>query len=249
LEQLADPDGFGALVQQLYDDPERECYDTIAFNDGRVFERYSRPQRVDREIVGRVWSFRDVTSRVSAETEIRRLNEALEERVRQRTAELEASNMELESFSYSVSHDLRAPLRGIDGWSHALLEDYGSQLDDRAHTYLNRVRVETKRMSNQGREHPLPAVMLLDLKLPKVDGLTVLREVRSNARTRPLPVVILTTSTEQQDMMASYNLGANSYVRKPVDFIQFSDAIAKLGLYWLGLNQISWRNDREASAD
>lgn len=146
-EQLEDPDGFGTLVQQLYDDPERESYDTIAFRDGRVFERYSRPQRVDREIVGRVWSFRDVTLRVNAEMEIRRLNEALEERVRQRTAELEASNMELESFSYSVSHDLRAPLRGIDGWSHALLEDYGTQLDDQAHTYLHRVRVETKRMS------------------------------------------------------------------------------------------------------
>lgn len=146
-EQVVDPEGFGAQVQQLYDSPEKESYDTIAFRDGRVFERYSRPQRVERKIVGRVWSFRDVTSRVSAETEIRRLNEALEERVRQRTAELEASNLELESFSYSVSHDLRAPLRGIDGWSCALLEDYGAQLDDQAHMYLHRIRSETKRMS------------------------------------------------------------------------------------------------------
>ena len=84
---------------------------------------------------------------------------------------------------------------------------------------------------------PLPQVVLLDLKLPKVDGLEVLRELRANARTRLLPVVVLTSSREQQDLVASYELGANSYVRKPVDFAQFLEAARQLGLYWLVLNE------------
>ena len=84
---------------------------------------------------------------------------------------------------------------------------------------------------------PLPQVVLLDLKLPKVDGLEVLRELRANARTRLLPVVVLTSSKEQQDVLASYEFGANSYVRKPVDFAQFLEAARQLGLYWLVLNE------------
>ena len=82
----------------------------------------------------------------------------------------------------------------------------------------------------------MPEVILLDLKLPKVDGLEVLRQVRSDERTRLLPVVILTSSKEERDMIESYSLGANSYIRKPVDFIQFGDAVQQLGLYWLVLN-------------
>ena len=85
----------------------------------------------------------------------------------------------------------------------------------------------------------LPQVMLLDLKLPKVDGLEVLREVRADERTRRLPVVVLTSSREDTDLVASYNLGANSYVRKPVDFAQFLDAVKQLGLYWLVLNEVA----------
>jgi two-component system, response regulator len=83
----------------------------------------------------------------------------------------------------------------------------------------------------------LPQVVLLDLKLPKVDGLEVLRQLRSNEATKFLPVVILTTSNEDQDRLAGYSLGANSYVRKPVDFAEFVNAVRHLGLYWLILNQ------------
>lgn len=83
----------------------------------------------------------------------------------------------------------------------------------------------------------LPALVLLDLKLPKVNGLEVLRRVRSEPRTRLLPVVILTTSMEEQDLINGYSLGANSYIRKPVDFAQFSESVRQLGLYWLMLNE------------
>jgi two-component system, response regulator len=83
----------------------------------------------------------------------------------------------------------------------------------------------------------LPQVILLDLKLPKVDGLEVLRRIRSEPRTRMLPIVILTSSKEERDIVDAYSGGANSYVRKPVDFNQFVDAIGQLGLYWLVLNE------------
>lgn len=84
----------------------------------------------------------------------------------------------------------------------------------------------------------LPHLVLLDLKLPKLDGLEVLERVRSNPITRLLPVVILTSSKEQEDLINSYSLGANSYIRKPVDFNQFIQAIQHLGLYWLVLNEL-----------
>jgi two-component system response regulator len=84
----------------------------------------------------------------------------------------------------------------------------------------------------------LPAVVLLDLKLPKIDGLEVLRRVRADDRTKLLPVVILTSSKEQRDLLDGYSLGANSYVRKPVEFTEFADAVRQLGLYWLILNEL-----------
>jgi CheY-like chemotaxis protein len=82
-----------------------------------------------------------------------------------------------------------------------------------------------------------PTVILLDLKLPRIDGIEVLRRMREDDRTRLLPVVVLTTSSEEQDMLDSYNMGCNSYIRKPVDFIQFTEAVKQLGMYWLLMNE------------
>jgi two-component system, response regulator len=88
-----------------------------------------------------------------------------------------------------------------------------------------------------GKPALLPRVILLDLNLPKIDGLDVLRALRTDERTKLLPVVVLTSSQQEQDLVRSYSLGANSYVRKPVDFTQFVEAIRQLGMYWLVLNE------------
>jgi CheY-like chemotaxis protein len=85
----------------------------------------------------------------------------------------------------------------------------------------------------------IPQVILLDLNLPKVGGLDVLRAIRADARTKLLPVVVLTSSKQDRDLVDGYSLGANSYVVKPVDFWQFSEAVRQLGLYWLVLNELS----------
>jgi two-component system response regulator len=85
-------------------------------------------------------------------------------------------------------------------------------------------------------EHP-PKLVLLDLKLPKVDGMEVLKQVKSDPRTKTIPVVIMTSSKEERDLVASYHLGANSYIQKPVDFEQFRETVKTVGLYWLVINQ------------
>jgi len=90
--------------------------------------------------------------------------------------------------------------------------------------------------NNRGFDKP-PRVVLLDLKLPKVDGLEVLRQIKNDARTKAIPVVIMTSSREERDMVNGYQLGVNSYIQKPVDFAQFREIIKQLGLYWLVVNQ------------
>ena len=95
-----------------------------------------------------------------------------------------------------------------------------------------------------GKTRVTPTLMLLDLKLPKLDGLEVLRRIRADDRTKRLPVVVLTSSTEERDVLESYDLGANSYVRKPVEFEQFMEAARQLQLYWLVLNEPTPTNGR-----
>jgi CheY-like chemotaxis protein len=94
-----------------------------------------------------------------------------------------------------------------------------------------------RRGAYANREPDPPHLVLLDLKLPKIDGLEVLRQIRQHEQTNLLPVVILTSSKEEQDLVQSYTLGVNSYIRKPVDFVQFIEVVNQLGLYWLILNE------------
>jgi two-component system, response regulator len=96
-------------------------------------------------------------------------------------------------------------------------------------------------------DHP-PKLVLLDLKLPKVDGMEVLKVVKSDPRTKSIPVVIMTSSKEERDLVTSYNLGANSYIQKPVDFDQFRDTVKSVGLYWLVINQPPVTDDTKTLA-
>ncbi len=124
-------------------DPIWKCEHRIRARDGNihwVFEAAVELRDQNGISHGSIGLFQDITARKHSEEEIRKLNIELEQRVRERTAQLETTNKELEAFSYSVSHDLRAPLRGIDGWSQALLEDYQDKLDEQGRQYMNRVR-------------------------------------------------------------------------------------------------------------
>ena len=96
----------------------------------------------------------------------------------------------------------------------------------------------SREMFQEHAAEPLPQLILLDLKLPKVDGLTVLRTLKGDPRTRAIPVIILTSSKEEKDLITGYNLGVNSYIQKPVDFDRFCETVRILGLYWMLVNQM-----------
>ncbi len=145
--KLADPNAFVERVEALYARPDAEDMDVLELADGRTFERYSRPQRLDGEVVGRVWSFRDVTARRTAEVELRRHRDHLAELVEERTRELTSANQELETFCYTVSHDLRTPLRAIDGFSRILAEEERDRLDPAGAAHLARIRAAVGRMA------------------------------------------------------------------------------------------------------
>src|SRR5581483_6720928 len=139
LEQLTDPDCFLQRVRELMSQPEAESKDELRFKDGSIVERYSQPHRIGDQIVGRVWSFRDVTQRKRAEMELKRWNRELEQRVQERTAELEA-------FCYSVSHDLRGPIRSIASFSQMLKEDCEAELNQDGREMLQIVIDSARRM-------------------------------------------------------------------------------------------------------
>jgi PAS domain S-box-containing protein len=146
------PDEIAGTLRRLANGERVEQFEAVRRRkDGSLVDvslKISPIVNASGNVVGASTIARDITERKRAEEEIRRLNADVEERVRRRTAQLEAANKELEAFAYSVSHDLRTPLRGIDGWSLALVEDYGSQLDEKAHGYVDRVRAETQRMGS-----------------------------------------------------------------------------------------------------
>ncbi len=209
LNQLADPEAFLRKVRELMSHPEAESQDELLFKDSRVFERNSQPHRVGDQIVGRVWSFRDVTVRKQSE-EARRLAQEhldqyaheLEKRVAERTARLEVTVRSLERVLYHVAHDLRAPLRTLSGFTQLLTETQGSRLDDEGRNFAERIVTAATHMDrlimdllDYGRlGHLLPAISLLKLDVVIKNVLLQMRReiAAKNAEVRvdqPLPAV------------------------------------------------------------
>ena len=147
ISKLADPESFLERIRYLYEHKEEKSREEILFKDGRIFDRYSASMTgKDGKYYGRVWYFRDITQKKRADEAITKMNATLEQRVAERTSQLEFANRELEAFAYSVSHDLRAPLRAIEGFSLFLLEDYNDKLDEEGRRQLSVIRANAQRM-------------------------------------------------------------------------------------------------------
>lgn len=156
--RLKDPQICANLAQKLRERPDHVGCEVLELKDGRIFEYFTMPQLLGRQVVGRVWSFRDITERARAEAALHRAKSELEtllkerttklseavERVKQLAEELLASNAELEAYAYSISHDLRAPLRAMCGYAQALLEDYADSLPEEGKGYLKRIQASAE---------------------------------------------------------------------------------------------------------
>ncbi len=220
LDQLVDAEAFIAEVQRLYTHPDESSFDRLWFKDGRVFERYSQPHCVNGAIVGRVWSFRDMTERVKAE-----------ERQTHLLGQLEEKNQELKDFAHIVSHDLKAPLRGVKVISDWIAQDYGDKLDDEGKEQINLLISRVDRMhdlidgilqySRVGRiEEKKIAVDLNDLIAEIIDGIAP-PETITIAVEQSLPVVNC-EPTRLMQVLQNLISNAVKYMDKPEGHIMVS---------------------------
>jgi len=213
LDQLIDPEAFLRKVKQLYGSDAMEM-DVLLFKDGRVFERYSAPLMQGDSIAGRVWSFRDVTRQREAEKAVQQLNRELEQRVKERTIQLELANRELQAFSYSVSHDLRAPLRSIDGFSTAILEDCSDKLDAEGRDYLQRLRRASQRMATLIDDLlKLSRVSSSEINIASVNlslmAANIISDLRKTGNRREIETVIASGVTVEADPQLMFTVMEN----------------------------------------
>jgi PAS domain S-box-containing protein len=231
LDQLKDPDKFLSKVRELYSDPDAESFDTLEFKDGRVFERYSRPQKIGEKSVGRVWSFRDITKR-------HRMEESL-----QRTAEeLARSNADLKQFAYAASHDLREPLRSIAGFARLLEKRYKGKLDEKADEFIDFIVDGVNRMDRL--IHDLLEYSQVDTKgkdFEPVNCSVALQEAVNNLRAAieesgaelthdPLPSVIADPS---QISRLFQNLISNAIKFRGNEPLKISISVRRKGDAWI----------------
>ena len=228
LGQLSDPEGFISAVKRLYSHPEESSYDTIKFKDGRVFDRLSQPQKIGEKIIGRVWSFRDVTER-----------EISERKKAELIREAASINRELEDFAYIVSHDLKAPLRGIKTLVDWISIDYQDKLDEQGKEQLSLLSNRVERMHNLidgilqysriGRMKEERVIVDLNKQVPEIIDMLVPPENITITVENKLPVI----ECEQTRILQVFqNLISNAikYMDKPKGLIKI-DCVEENG-FW-----------------